>query len=39
MEDYFSKENFKKYIIDKVEKAEDYTTIFQIYCFVRRIFH
>lgn len=36
-EDYFSKENLKEYIVDKVNQIEDYNILFRIYRFVRRI--
>lgn len=36
-EDYFSTENLKEYIINKVQKIEDYNILFRIYRFVRHI--
>lgn len=37
MEDYFSAENLKEYIINKVKRIDDYSILFSIYRFVRRI--
>lgn len=35
-EDYFSENNLKLFVIEKVVKLEDYRTLFDIYCYVRR---